>query len=351
MGLLDGFQNGINLGGWISQYRRFGPGHFDDFITEKDIQRIAAWGMDHVRLPVDYPILEDDHQPFIYKEDGFAYIDRCVEWCRKNNLNVVLDLHQAPGFVFDHHEASTIFERSSEQERFFELWKAFTRRYVSERKNIIFELLNEIVDATSERWNKLAHRTVEVIRQLDPGRTIMIGGNFYNSVRTLQDIELVDDPNVCYTFHFYEPLIFTHQKASWMPLTIEYGQTLEYPGEFTGLREFLAQHQGQHYFHASNEHLQYLAGKRNDRSLLEVYLQPAIDFLNKTGKELYCGEYGVIEQAPIQSRINWHRDFVGLLNEVGIARACWSYKAMEFGLVDMQGEVLDAELIRAIRQK
>ena len=54
---------GINLGGWISQYPAYDHRYFKTFITANDIKRIAGWGMDHVRLPVDYPLLEDDARP------------------------------------------------------------------------------------------------------------------------------------------------------------------------------------------------------------------------------------------------------------------------------------------------
>ena len=49
-------QRVVNLGGWLSQYPAYDPQHFESFITADDIKRMADWGMDHVRLPVDYPI-------------------------------------------------------------------------------------------------------------------------------------------------------------------------------------------------------------------------------------------------------------------------------------------------------
>ena len=48
----DGYKAGVNLGGWISQFRQAKKEHFDSFITEEDIKQIASWGMDHVRLPL-----------------------------------------------------------------------------------------------------------------------------------------------------------------------------------------------------------------------------------------------------------------------------------------------------------
>ena len=57
---LNGFQKGVNLGGWISQFAAYDTEHFDTFITEKDIAFIAGLGFDHVRVPVDYNVLEDE---------------------------------------------------------------------------------------------------------------------------------------------------------------------------------------------------------------------------------------------------------------------------------------------------
>ena len=66
---LDGFVKGINLGGWISQFAKYDEHHFDTFIVKSDIEYIASLGFDHVRVPVDYNVLEDeDGNPiFIFK--------------------------------------------------------------------------------------------------------------------------------------------------------------------------------------------------------------------------------------------------------------------------------------------
>ncbi len=80
-------------------------------------------------------------------------------------------------------------------------------------------------------------------------------------------------------------------------------------------------------------------------------MQLAGDFLARTGKPLYCGEFGVIEHASIESRINWHRDLVDILMGLGIGRAVWTYKEMSFPLVDYSGRVVSEELVRAISQR
>lgn len=90
-----GYRKGMNLGGWISQCK-YEKKHYDTFITEEDIKRIAGFGVDHVRLPLDYEVIQAPDGQWL--EDGFAYIDRCIAWCKKQKLNIVLDLHKAPGY-------------------------------------------------------------------------------------------------------------------------------------------------------------------------------------------------------------------------------------------------------------
>ncbi|HEY5563803.1 MAG TPA: cellulase family glycosylhydrolase [Clostridiaceae bacterium] len=346
MNKLEGYFAGVNLGGWISQYSKYDHNHFKTFITKKDIEQIASWGMDHVRLPIDYAILEDDDKPFIYKEEGFQYIDNCIKWCKEYGLNIILDLHKAPGYSFGTLNENTFFDDKRLQERFISLWRAFAVRYIGQKDTIIFELLNEIVEPTSDRWNKVAHETVAAIRELDKDRRIIVGGNLYNSVFMLKEIELFDDENVIYTFHFYEPHLFTHQKASWMPTFVEFNKTVNYPDSGEVYSEF---------------HKRYPDFPQTDLALLdleevgEAYirqsLKPAIEFVKSTGKAVYCGEYGVIAQAPAASKIRWHQYVIAAFKELNIARSVWSYKEMGFPMVDISGKVIDEELIKVVSSK
>ena len=50
-----GFYKGINLGGWFSQCD-YSDERLDNFITEPDFEKVASWGADHVRIPVDYNV-------------------------------------------------------------------------------------------------------------------------------------------------------------------------------------------------------------------------------------------------------------------------------------------------------
>ena len=342
---MNGLMTGVNLGGWLSQYREYDHEHFRTFITRSDIERIAQWGFDHVRLPVDYPVIESDDSIGEPIEEGYGYIDECLQWCAGAGLAMVLDIHHAPGFSFTHElEAETrgtnhLFDVVEVQDRFVALWETIARRYRDAPIPVVFELLNEVVLPDSEPWKALSKRLARAIRAIDADTPIMVGGNHNNSVEGLCELGVLDEANMVYTFHFYEPLLFTHQNAYWSEAPREWGASPEYPGEFPGLAEFLEanpQHRAVH---------QQFVGRRNDRDLLAEMMQPAVDFGAEHGVFVYCGEFGVADWVEPVSRRRWYRDFVGLMRENGIGSSVWSYKQMDFGLVDADGEVVDPEVL------
>jgi hypothetical protein len=155
---------------------------------------------------------------------------------------------------------------------------------------------------------------------------------------------LPGDEHIIYNFHFYKPGLLTHQRAPWMPFLrdLPLSEPVDYPGDYSYLKEILEQ-----IPEAQRPQPDVPLGVM-DRSTLETLVQPAADFQARTGKPLYCGEFGVIQYASIDSRINWHRDLVAILMGLGIGRAVWTYKEMSFPLVDYSGRVVSEELVRAI---
>lgn len=346
---MEHFANGINLGGWLSQYWGKGEEHFSSFITEKDIARIASWGLDHVRLPVDYPVIEAPDAPGVPLEAGYAHIDDLFTWAEKHGLGVVLDVHEAPGFTFTNDlEAETahknvLFDSPDVQDRFVALWETIAARYRSVGVPVIFELLNEVTLPSNDQWNPLAARLHAAIRAVAPDVPIMIGGTFNSAVRGLDGLVIVDDPNTVYTFHTYEPLLFTHQNAHWCVEARTWGESPSYPGELPRLGEFLAEHPQFAPLYGD------LVGRRLDRAYLESVVGPAAEFSQRTGRDVYCGEFGVADWIEPASRRAWLGDFLSITREHGIGTALWTYKAMDFGVVDLDGSVRDEEYLRILR--
>jgi glucan 1,3-beta-glucosidase len=71
--------------------------HWSTFITEDDFQAIAAAGLNTVRIPIPHWTFNaSSSEPYLgYQEQ--PYIAQALLWAQDNNLDVILDLHTAPG--------------------------------------------------------------------------------------------------------------------------------------------------------------------------------------------------------------------------------------------------------------
>lgn len=326
---LEKFQKGVNLGGWLSQ-GSLEKEHLDSFILEEDIARIASWGADHVRLPVDFENIETDDGK--EKPEGYAYIDNCIEWCKKYGLNLVLDLHKTCGYIFDDKNYSAdFFDNEPLQDRFVALWKRLAARYARFSDMMMFEMLNEVVRFdVAEKWNQIALRCMRAIREYAPTVKILYGGVCYNAVSTVKLLAEPIDENIVYNFHCYEPLLFTHQTAWWvdqMPKDFH----INYPASL------------EDYLEESRKIAGTMVGAFGDKNLnitklgrefFEEMFREAIEVAEKRNVPLYCGEYGVIDQAPTDGTLKWFEDIHAVFEQHGIGRAVWSYKKMDFGWID-----------------
>lgn len=321
-----GYQRGMNLGGWLSQCAH-SDAHHDTFITERDIAQIAAWGLDHVRLPIDYELVRDTDDRLI--EQGFSYIDACLAWCEKYKLNMILDLHKTLGYTFDQ-SGLDFFNAPQLQDKFVSFWEVLAKRYGRYSDRLAFELLNEVVEeSVADIWNDIIKRTIPAIRAYAPVTKIIVGGVRNNSVLWVRKLDAPYDENVVYTFHFYEPLIFTHQKAYWVDkMTTDF--VTEYPNNITTLIE-------QTKTYLPPEHSEFykkICTPQADIDFIRASFAEAVAVAEERGAAIYCGEYGVIDRTSLPSALNWFSDIHAVFEECGIGRAVWTYKAKDFGITD-----------------
>lgn len=306
-----GFCKGVNLGGWMSQCD-YSIARLDGFITEKDFEVLASWGIDHVRLPVDYDVAE-------LMDDGIARIRRAVDMAESCGLNVMLDLHKAPGYSFDAGEQeSGFFDNRDYQERFFRLWEKLAEEFGRNHENVAFDLLNEITDpAYLPEWKRIAAECVSRIRRYAPENMIVIGSYNYNDVRAVKDLDAPQDSRVAYSFHCYEPHDFTHQGAYWDP----------------GL---------------DKEKRVAFRDSGTTEELFEKLFESALSKAAEHGADLYCGEYGVIDVASPEDALEWYKVIHRVFERHGISRAAWSYKEMDFGISDARMDNVRNELLNCL---
>ena len=338
----EGYQKGVNLGGWLSQADEKTSHHYDTFIGKEDIERIAGWGCDHVRLPIDYIVIEGEDGSML--EDGYVYIDNCIGWCREFGLNILLDMHNTFGYTFDPLEVNgdkeIFFHNEELQKRFYTMWDRISKRYANQ-KDVAFELLNEVISPdVAESWNEIADKTVDVIRKNAPDSYVVIGGVCYNNVKSVPLLNPPKDDHIVYNFHCYEPMIFTHQSAWWMDnmpkdITVDYpATTAEYSEKSKDLDPDWA------------GAIMKMNVKETSADYFAELFEPAVEAATKNNAPLYCGEYGVIDQAPTPSTINWIRDIHDAFEKYGIGRSLWVYKEKDFGIIGPHYDSVRDEMIK-----
>ena len=311
---LKGFRKGINFGGWLSQCD-YSKDRLDNFITENDFKTAAGWGIDHVRVPIDYNILENEDGT--YNESGFDRVENAVLLAKKYGLNIIIDIHKTAGFSFDFGENEAgFFDDIKYRERFYRLWEKIAERFAKYTDMAAFELLNEVTEKRFiDVWNETANECIRRIRAYAPHIPILVGSYWNNSPEAVKDLDAPYDENVYYNFHCYSPLKFTHQGATWTPDII--------PEERMSFEEA------------------YI-----DEAMFEEIFSSALEKAEREGTGVYCGEYGVIDRVSPEDTLRWYKVINSVFEKHDIARAAWTYKEMDFGLSDDRLGELAGEIIK-----
>lgn len=295
----EGYSHGVNLGGWLSQCEPTME-RYNTFITEDDIKELSTWGIDHLRLPIDYNLLENEDGS--ERDGGMDILKRAVSWCHKYGLNVVIDLHKTAGYSFDAGENEEgFFDSKALKERFYHLWERISSEFAIYREKVAFELLNEVTERCyMNAWTDIYTECIRRIRVNAKDTWILVGSYENNSIRHIKSLKMPTDDKIVYNFHFYEPLIFTHQGAYWIPyMRPEY-------------------------------RMDYINGE----DYIDDMVSDAVEIANARNVPLYCGEYGVINLASCEQTLKWYEAFSAVMERYNIGRAAWSYKEMDFGLSD-----------------
>jgi endoglucanase len=322
-------RRGTNIAHWLSQSDRRGVERAT-FFTQKDIAFIDSAGFDHIRLPVDEEQLWDEAGR--RHDDAFALLNNCLTWCKDAGLRVVLDLHILRSHHFNEDE-KPLWTDPREQDKFIELWRDLSGAMHAWPNDLMaYEFMNEPVADDPEEWNRLLSRVRDSIRSWEPDRVLVIGSNRWQSANTFDQLKIpAGDKNIILSFHFYEPFHLTHYQASWTRLKDFQGE-VNYPGQIVVNGHTLEEK------------------KVYNRDTLEKMMQKPLQLSKSLGLPLYCGEFGVINKAPIEDKLGWYHDMVAIFNKNGIGYANWNYKAGAFGIVDINLKP-DAPMIEALLKK
>ncbi len=325
--------HGTNLSGWFGGWGDYSPEHTSTYITAADFKLMHAMGIRYVRFPLD---------PMLLMRGGLLAHDKDDVWKRIDSaLDMAMNAGMAVDFVvFPRDDYKQRLATQAGADQFTMLWQVLAR-HLSGRDpdKFFFELMNESEEQDSYRWVGLESAAAHAIREIDTKHTIIASGAHYDSLGDLLTTETIDDPNVIYTFHFYEPYPFTHQGATWGSTDWNYFKDIPYPATSSQIAERMKDVPGDD---ARYQLYLYGAGGWNAKTIRE-----RVAFAAAWGRErnvpVICNEFGAFrETAPADSRARYLHDVRSALEANGLGWAMWDWSG-NFGLVTHEGDQVIAD--------
>lgn len=252
-----------------------------------DFARIKAAGFETVRIPVRWHNKSSDKPPYTVDPKWMDRVQQIVDWALAEDLNVILNSHHFDP-IHDDPLAVAAWHGG--------VWKQIAARFAGYPEDSLwFELENE-PHKNFTHANLLATLTpaLKEVRALHPTRAVIIGGENWSGIKSLETLPLPEDPNIHPTFHYYDPFTYTHQGAEWT------APDIPPVGRAFPTTEDAAQ----------------LA---RDVASIQTYIA-------RTGKTPFMGEVGAFDRhIPLADRVKYHRMITDAFAPTGIGICVWAY--------------------------
>lgn len=194
---------------------QFWQSYRENYVNRNDIMRLAQLGYNSVRIPLHYRLFMSDETPVQWKEEGFALLDCCLEWCEEAGIYAFLDLHAAPGGQTGHNiddsadDVPHLFLEEEYQEKCIALWVKLAERYRDREIVGGYDLLNEPIapprvqdfDALIPKLASLYERLIKAVRKVDAEHLFSIEGAHWATDTRIFDHRY--DDNMVLHFHRY----------------------------------------------------------------------------------------------------------------------------------------------------
>ncbi|MEZ7500518.1 cellulase family glycosylhydrolase [Flavobacterium sp. Arc3] len=195
-------------------------------LTKRDVDSLAAWGFNSIRLPMHYNLytLPIEQETVLGKqtwlEEGFKRTDELLSWCAANKIYLILDLHATPGGqgkdanISDYDPSKpSLWESTINQDKMVALWEKLAARYKDNPWIGGYDIINEPnwnfsgtnQNGCDEKLNAplraLQLRITKAIRAIDTNHLVIIEGNCWGN--NYNGIFPLWDDNMALSFHKY----------------------------------------------------------------------------------------------------------------------------------------------------
>jgi len=181
--------------------------YHDKYVAKADIDQIAAWGFNSIRIPFHYK--QFSPSPGEVNQFGYDIVDSLLSWCEPYNMYIILDMHCAPGGqnhgeISDSDGTARLWLEQGYKDHTIEIWHSIAEYYTDDTLIGGYDLINEPVlpdGVSSTDLRQLYIDITNTIREVDTNHIIFIEGNWYATDFT--SLTPPWDENMSYSFHKY----------------------------------------------------------------------------------------------------------------------------------------------------
>lgn len=316
--------------------------------NEATLRRLRALGMSHVRLPVvaEYVLARFSGPATL--SSALDDLDRAIERLLGIGYSVSVDLHPGPDFNALHQR-----DPQNAHQALLEGWPMLAKRIARWPQERIFaELLNEPA-TTDDIWRPFVEQLATAVRAILPKTYLLAGPAPYHRIEALAGWRPFADDRIVYVCHFYDPMMFTHQGATWEQ-DAPWGRAEGVPfpsaaGDPTLLAlARAAQKKGDAGL--ANE-LRNMAAQAWDANAISTQFAALGRWSAQHSAPVIVNEFGVLKgKAKRADRLAWLAATRAAVEAQGFGWAHWDYDT-SFGLLDDQGEIDQGVILALLGDK
>ncbi len=304
------FSRGINLTSWF-QATNIRQVQFTKY-TREDFEQIKSLGCDVIRLPINLHYMTQGAPSYTIDPLFYTLLDQVIDWAEELEIHLILDNHTFDPAENTDPNIGIILEK---------VWSQMAAHYKNRGIYLNYEILNEPHGITDQQWNAIQQNVVTTIREIDQTHTIVVGPANWNSYYNLDDMPVYDGDKLLYTFHFYDPFLFTHQGAGWTNPSMASLAGVPFPYSADRMPSFPASLEGTWIESSYNNY-------PNEGTVTRVkqLIDMAVHFRDSRNVPLFCGEFGVyIPNSNQDDRVFWYETVRQYLEANQIAWTSWDY--------------------------
>lgn len=280
---------GLNTSNWLEAWWLLPYNAYPEYnkYTRTMVRNLVNAGFSTIRLPVIFERLGATTSPYEldFNHEAFELVDSMILWANIYGFKLIIDNH--------HGYPLTNSNYNAELPRLTAVWQQLTQHYdYLDPEQFFFEIYNEpTTDISNANFRTVAVSLVNAIRANETQtHSVFVGANSWNGGTALTAFTPLDDPDIIYTFHNYDPYLFTHQGMSWTTPPNFPPRTFPQSGEVAAIQQVFS----------------------GVKTWADFYAVPA-----------NLGEFGCSTAADATSRCNWIETMTGAINTNGFSHFYW----------------------------